>query len=321
MNQKLIAERLNISQATVSMALKDSPRISGALRETIRKLAEDSGYHPNLAGQLLRRGKSNVIGVILPSLVNNFYAELFHELQKQLLPHGYLLHFIQVSDLAELKAVTDHLKELCAAGIIAIGTLADYLAPLCRKIPVVFYGGDRILDLKASQVLPDRCQAALEITRHLIARGRKRIAFLGVSTHEEQRFRGYRQALDEAGIPFRGELTVPGNTSLESGYEMMRALLADDPDVDGVFAHNDVTAIGAMRAAEEAGYAIPERLSIAGFDNIETGRYLHPALTTVDQPRALIAAHLAEELLLSMREASHHRLIKIPCRPVFRESV
>ena len=321
MNQKLIAEKLNISQATVSMALKGSPRISRALSETIRKLAEDSGYHPNLAGQLLRQGRSNVIGVILPSLVNKFYAELFQELQKLLTPRGYLLYFSQIQEKGGLEQLADYLKKLRVAGIIAIGNIAGELFPMCsRDTALVFYGGDKPLDLAASQILPDRFQAGLEMTRYLIARGRRRIAFLGVSSQEEQRFRGYCRALNEAGIPFRPELAVPGRDSLNSGYEMMWSVLAGSPDTDGVFAHNDEIAIGAMRAAGEAGYSIPGRLSLAGFDNIETGRYLHPALTTVDQPREAIAELLAEELLASMNDSARHRLVTVPCRLVIRES-
>ena len=321
MNQKLIAEKLNISQATVSMALKGSPRISRALSETIRKLAEDSGYHPNLAGQLLRQGRSNVIGVILPSLVNKFYAELFQALQKLLTPRGYLLYFSQIQEKGELEQLADYLKKLRVAGIIAIGNIAGELFPMCsRDTALVFYGGDKPLSLAASQILPDRFQAGLEMTRYLIARGRRRIAFLGVSSQEEQRFRGYCRALNEAGIPFRPELAVPGRDSLNSGYEMMRSVLAGSPDTDGVFAHNDEIAIGAMRAAGEAGYSIPGRLSLAGFDNIETGRYLHPALTTVDQLRETIAELLAEELLASMNDSARHRLVTVPCRLIIRES-
>lgn len=321
MNQKLIAEKLNISQATVSMALKGSPRISRALSETIRKLAEDSGYHPNLAGQLLRQGRSNVIGVILPSLVNRFYAELFQELQKLLTPRGYLLYFSQIQEKGGLEQLADYLKKLRVAGVIAIGNIAGELFPMCsRDTALVFYGGDKPLDLAASQILPDRFQAGLEMTRYLIARGRRRIAFLGVSSQEEQRFRGYCRALNEAGIPFRPELAVSGRDSLNSGYEMMRSVLAGSPDTDGVFAHNDEIAIGAMRAAGEAGYSIPGRLSLAGFDNIETGRYLHPALTTVDQPREAIAELLAEELLASMNDSARHRLVTVPCRLIIRES-
>ena len=287
MNQKEIAEKLNISQATVSMALKGSPRISRVLSETIRKMAADSGYRPNLAGQLLRHGRSNVIGVILPSLVNRFYAELFQELQKLLTPRGYLLYFSQIQRKDGLEQLADHLKKLRVAGIIALGTVADELYPICcEETALVFYGGNTPLDLPASQILPDRFQAALE----------------------------------EAGIPFRPELAAAGCDSLDSGYEMMREVLAGYPDTDGVFAHNDEIAIGAMRAAEEAGCSIPERLSVAGFDNIETGRYLHPALSTVDQPSKTIAELLAEELLASMNDSARHRLVTVPCRLIIRES-
>ena len=92
MTQKDIALKLNVSQATVSMALKGSPRISQALRDSVRKLVDDCGYRPNLAGQLLRRGRSNIIGAVFPSLRHGFHAELFQELQRQLLPQGYLLY-------------------------------------------------------------------------------------------------------------------------------------------------------------------------------------------------------------------------------------
>ena len=92
MTQKEIARKLNVSQATVSMALKGSARISQTLRDSVRKLADDSGYLPNLAGQLLRQGRCNVIGIVFPSLVNSFYAELYQELQRKLQPHGYLLY-------------------------------------------------------------------------------------------------------------------------------------------------------------------------------------------------------------------------------------
>lgn len=322
MNQKAIAEKLNISQATVSMALKGSPRISRSLGDTIRKLAEDSGYQPNLAGQLLRRGRSNVIGVVLPSLVNSFYAELFQELQKLLMPHGYLLHLSQAKTPPELATTVAYLRKLRVAGVIGLGMMVRELLPLRDSgIALIFYGGNSPLGLNVSQVLPERFQAGLEMTRFLIERGRRNIAFLGVSHPDEQRFRGYRAALEEAGILFRPELAVRCGDTMAGGYEFMRDLLAVHPEVDGIFTHNDEIAIGALRAAEEEGVPVPGRLSIGGFDNIETGRYLRPALTTVDQPREAITWALMDELLASMNDPAHHRTVSIPCRLVIRESV
>ena len=93
MTQKEIARALNITQAAVSMALKGSERISPKLRESVRKLAEDAGYQPNLAGQMLRGGRTSLIGAVFPRLTNPFYAELFQEIQNQLRPRGFLLYF------------------------------------------------------------------------------------------------------------------------------------------------------------------------------------------------------------------------------------
>ena len=163
MTQKDIALKLNVSQATVSMALKGSPRISQALRDSVRKLVDDCGYRPNLAGQLLRRGRSNIIGAVFPSLRHGFHAELFQELQRQLLPQGYLLYLCCAESREELVSVAGYLKQLQVAGVVAIGSAAEVLLPLREAgIALVFYGGGspssgpRIRTNRASAVIAPR---------------------------------------------------------------------------------------------------------------------------------------------------------------------
>ncbi|MBS1372337.1 MAG: LacI family DNA-binding transcriptional regulator [Lentisphaeria bacterium] len=321
MTQKEIARQLNITQASVSLALKGSSRISPTLRTTVLTLAQKGNYRPNLAGQLLRRGKSNVVGAVFPSLVNGFYGELFQELQKQLLPHGYLLTLCQADSPVEQKAAADYLRQLQVAGVIAIGSAAEAMLPLRGEgIALVFYGGDSNLEYAVSQILPERYQAGLEMTRYLRNCGRKRIAFLGATTPEEPRFRGYRDALAEAGLEV---LTVPAvsrTDSMDRGFSMMKQLCRTNPGVDAVFAHNDSVAIGALRAAMELRIPVPEKIAVAGFDCIDAGRYFSPALTTVEQPRHEIVTALVTELFASMRDQEHHNLVSIPCRLVIRES-
>ena len=163
MTQKEIAKLLNVSQPTVSMALNGSERISRELRDAVRKLADRSGYRPNLAGQLLRQGRSNVVGAVFPSLTNNFFAELFQELQNQLIPHGYLLYLVQLGADGELPAAAECLRRMQAAGVIAIGSAAESLLRLKEDgIALVLYGGDSRLELGVSQVLPDRYAAGRE---------------------------------------------------------------------------------------------------------------------------------------------------------------
>lgn len=321
MTQKEIAKQLNISQATVSMALKGSERISPAVREAVRRLAADIGYRPNPAGQMLRLGRSNVIGAVFPSLTNSYYAELFQELQCGLEPHGYLLHFIPAGSHAEAASAAASLQSMRVAGVVALGMFAEQLLPLRDDgIALVFYGGEQLISEQVSQVLPDRFGAGRELTDFLIRRGRKHIAFLGAQGKAEQRYRGYCAALAAAGMEARPMPVPPACDLLTAGYEGMRQLLLRHPDTDGVFAHNDDMAIGALRAAAEAGIQVPETLSLAGFDNITAGRYTSPALTSVEQPRGEIARLLVEELCAVLRDFHHARFVSVPCRLTIRES-
>jgi len=321
MTQKEIAKQLNVSQPTVSMALKGSERISPSLREEVRKLAAHSGYHPNLAGQLLRQGRSNVIGAVFPSLTNGFFAELFQELQSRLLPHGYLLHLSQAESPEELAATAASLRQMQVAGVIAIGSAADALLPLRDEgIALVFYGGDSELGCGVSQILPDRYHAAAEVMDYLLKQGRRHIAFLGATYEAELRFRAYREAVAAAGLP---ETVIRSNgrgASMESGCRMMEQLLRERPEIDAVFCHNDELAIGALRAAVKAGIRVPEQIALCGFDGIEAGEFTTPPLTSVEQPRREITASLVSELLASLADPTHCRFVSIPCRLIARES-
>ena len=207
------------------------------------------------------------------------------------------------------------------AGVVALGMFAEQLLPLRDDgIALVFYGGEQLISEQVSQVLPDRFGAGRELTDFLIRRGRKHIAFLGAQGKEEQRYRGYCAALAAAGMEARPMPVPPACDLLTAGYEGMRQLLLRHPDTDGVFAHNDDMAIGALRAAAEAGIQVPEALSLAGFDNITAGRYTSPALTSVEQPRGEIARLLVEELCAVLRDFHHARFVSVPCRLTIRES-
>ncbi len=270
---------------------------------------------------MLRLGRSNVIGAVFPSLTNSYYAELFQELQCGLEPHGYLLYFIPAGSHAEAASAAASLQSMRVAGVVALGMFAEQLLPLRDDgIALVFYGGEQLISEQVSQVLPDRFGAGRELTDFLIRRGRKHIAFLGAQGKEEQRYRGYCAALAAAGMEARPMPVPPACDLLTAGYEGMRQLLLRHPDTDGVFAHNDDMAIGALRAAAEAGIQVPEALSLAGFDNITAGRYTSPALTSVEQPRGEIARLLVEELCAVLRDFHHARFVSVPCRLTIRES-
>lgn len=323
MTQKEIAKTLNITQAAVSMALKGSDRISPMLRESVRELAKHTGYRPNLAGQMLRRKRTNVIGAVFPRLTNLFYAELFQEIQKQLLPRGYMLYLATAETPEELRKTVENLRQMRVAGVIGLAYGGTELLPLKNDgIALVLYGGDSMLNAGVSQILPERYQAALELMRFLVARGRRRIAFLGSDFADEPRFRAYSDVLKESGlppslIPLRDISPV---NYMDAGFSATEAYLKTHPETDAIFAHNDELALAAKRAVAFAGYSIPQDIALAGFDNISTGAYLTPSLTTVEQPREKITDALISELFASLEDPEHHAFISIPCRLVIRES-
>lgn len=324
MTQKEIAKALNITQAAVSMALKGSERISPALRHSVRELAANSGYRPNLAGQMLRRKRSNVIGVVFPKLSNLFYAELFQEIQKHLLPHGYMLYFAPAEKPEEQEMVAENLRQMSVAGVIAFasGDLRPLLALRKAGIALVLYSGNEELDLGVSQVLPDRFSASLELVRHLLSGGRRNIIFFGNASQEEQRTKAYAAALLEAGLtPTCISLKDDSrHSSMEAAFETMKEYLAKHPETDAVFAHNDELALAIKRAIMTSGRSIPGDIALAGFDNIPAGNYLTPSLTTIEQPLGAIADALITELLATLKDPGHARFVSVPCSIVFRES-
>ena len=324
MTQRELARTLNITQAAVSMALKGSPRISPEVRDSVRRLAKHSGYRLNLAGQMLRRNRSNVIGTIFPRLTNLYYAELFQEIQQQLQPHGYILSLTPAETEEELRRAVANLKQMRVAGVISSAYQTEPLLPLREAgIALVLCGGYRRVEIGVSQILPDYHQPILTLTRRLVDAGRRHIAFFGADMPEEQRFSAYLAVMREAGLvpmPIPLPRTAPSEY-MDSAFEAILRHLQEHPETDAVIAHHDELALVAKRAIQQAGRSIPQDIALTGFDNISLGRYMNPSLTTVEQPQKEIAQAIIHELLESMKNADHQEFLAIPCRLMIRESI
>lgn len=325
MTQKEIAKMLNITQAAVSMALKGSDQISPALRKSVCRLAENTGYRPNLAGQMLRQKRSNLIGAIFPRFTNPFYAELFENIQCRLLPHGYMLYLASAETSAEQEKVIENLWRMCAAGVIAIsnGKLPALLKLKQTGMAVVLYGEKYKPEVAVSQVISDRYEPARQLMCTLLERGRRRILFLGRSAPCAAREQAYYDVMTEAGLE---PVFVPLRKShhqrlMGAAYDTMRKTLAEYPETDAVFAVSDEVAIAAHRAITGSGRSIPGDIALVGFDNIPTGAYLSPSLTTVEQPIGEIAAALIREFFAALREPDRAAHVAISGKVIIRESV
>ena len=322
MTQAEIAKKLNLTQATVSMALNHNPAISENTRNRVLELAGRCGYRPNIAGQMLRRKRTNIIGVILPMLTNSYFAELFLLLQDHLEKAGFVLHLSQVRNQEEFSSALESLRRINIGGLI---TLAEYSSALNELkesgLPIALYGASHNMP-GICQVSPDHYAAGFEMTEYLISRNCRRLLFAGRRFSQEARCTGFLAACAKHGITPAGILPLGEDEAAnpEAGLRLMNDFLDSGRCCDAVFAHNDELALGVIRSAREHNIRVPEDMLVGGFDNITLSEYLSPSLTTVEQPKAEIANALAGELIKSIADSSYEGRVNIACRIVKRAS-
>jgi len=287
-----LAEKLNISIATVSRALKDDPVVSKKTRKKIYDLAEEMGYRSNHFARNLRKQQTNTIGIIVHELNSNFITSVLAGVEKITAEAGY--------DLIIAHSAESHAKEAANAknlfhkrvdGLIAslsfdTNDLEHFRRFVDKNVPVIFF--DRVeQDGENTVVIIDNYKCGYQATRHLIEQGCKRIAHVTANLKRNvysQRYKGYRDALFDQGISFDESLLIEKDLSEKSGVEAASEIIRMNPMPDGAFITNDFVAAVCMRTFKEFGIAIPEDIAIVGFNNDAIGKLIEPALTTIDYP-------------------------------------
>lgn len=305
-----IARELNITGATVSRALNDHPGIKEATKKAVREVAERLNYRHNKIASSLRLGRSNIIGVIIPSAEINFFGSVVHGIERIANENNYNVLIYQSNELYEFekKGIQTFLQSQVDGVLASISketiNLDHYAEIKNRGIPLILF--DRTNDrLGVSSVEVDDYAGAFQATKHLIDNGCRRIAHIAGQQHVNifnLRLKGYIEALNVHGITLDDDLIAYGKVSVESGRECMRRLLQGRVMPDAVFAVEDFTALGAIQAIKGAGLRIPEDIAIIGFANEAFGEYLTPSLSTVNQQTVTMgeeAAKLFFEMLRS----------------------
>ena len=281
-----IARELNITAATVSRALNDHPAIKEATKKAVKEAAKKLNYQPNKLASSLRLGKSNIIGVIIPSAEINFFGSVVHGIEKVANENDYNVLIYQTNELYEYekKGVQTFLRSQVDGVLASISkdtiNLDHYLEIKKRGVPLILF--DRVSDaLDVSSVVVNDYVGAFEATRHLIKQGCRRIAHIGGQQHVtifNQRLKGYIDALNVHNIPVNDDLIVYGKVSIESGKECMKKLLEEEDLPDAVFAVEDYTALGAMQAIKAAGKKNSRRYSDHRFCQRSVWRIPYPIL-------------------------------------------
>lgn len=306
-----IAYLAGVSQPTVSRALRGSPTVNEETRRRILQIATELNYKVDKNASNLRSQHCGTLALLFfedptldDSLINPFFLSMLGSLTRACALQGYdlLISFQQLSSNWH----TDYQDSKKADGIILLG-YGDYLEYLARLEQLIAQGTHFV---RWGAVLPgqpgvsigcDNFLGGRDVTQHLLAQGRRSIAFVGhASDHYPEffeRYRGYSQALHDAGQAPQRDLQIDAFTTEQSGYEAASALLDRNVKFDGLFCASDLIAIGAMRALHERGLRIPEDVAVAGFDDIPTASFASPPLTTVHQDTKVAATLLVDSLL------------------------
>jgi LacI family transcriptional regulator len=319
-----IARKLNITASTVSRALKDHPRISTETKKAVIKAAQKLNYQPNHIAAALRNGRSNIIGIIVPTADRSFFSSVVRGIEEVANTSKYNVMICQTYDSYEKEVATvEALLNARVDGIIASYakstlTFDHYLKIKERGIPLILF--DRSNDeLEVSHVVIDDYLGAYKATEHLIQQGCKKIAHFTntrkISIYKE-RLRGYREALINNGLVYNETLVVESNMQLEDGRKSMEHLLKSKLSVDGVFSASAYGALGALQVLKENKIRVPEDVALVGFSNEVFTSVTEPALTTVEQ-HSMRIGNAAAEIFLQEIAAGNEKFIpqKIVLKP------
>ncbi len=300
-----IAKKLNITASTVSRALKDHPRISDETKKAVQKVAEKLNYQANHIAAALRNGKSNTLGIIVPTADRSFFASVIRGIEEIANRAGYNVMICQTYDSyqKEVDSVEALLKVRVDGIIISHGKETEdfnHLKAVKDKgIPLIMF--DRSNDeVGVSQVVIDDYFGAYKAVEHLVEQGCTRIAHF-TNTRKisifKERLRGYREALQNNGLKFDPALIVESNLQLEDGRDSMIHLLSQKTIPDAIFSASALGAVGAMQVLKERNIKIPDDVALVAFSNEVYTSFIEPPLTAVDQHSMRMGNSAAEVFL------------------------
>lgn len=296
-----VAKHSGVSVATVSRVLNNK-KVKRETAQHVLEVMKELNYSPNQIARGLSQKKSNTISLIIPMLSNPFFPELASSIEHVAHKYGYKVFLGNIEDSSEkLNTYIDTLSSNYVDGVIISAHSAnrEALEKLKRQnIPIVAI--DRLpFENEFSYISVNNKKGGELATEHLLDIGCKRIGHIRgpedvrIAT---ERFWGYRTAVHQLDWYSQSWVTN-GNFTVEGGYNAMKELLFKHPDVDGVFAANDLSAIGAMKAAYEWNLKLPDDLALIGFDGIEMTKYVIPSVSTIEQPMAKMGELAVKELM------------------------
>jgi LacI family repressor for deo operon, udp, cdd, tsx, nupC, and nupG len=324
-----VARRAGVSTATVSRALGKPDHVAEETRAAVFSAIQETGYIPNATARSLRARSTKMVLALLNGIGDSFFTAILNAVEEALFEAGYGM---VMGDTRGDTARESHYDRLVRSGqvdgvLLFSGRLPDAsFVDLDTSVPLTLVCND-IPELSVPFVESANRDAARTLTEYLISVGHRRIAHIAGpmrGPESEDRIAGYREALAAAGIAFDADLVWQGSYRSETGAEVaVTHFLPMTERPTAVFAANDESAIGFIKAVRDAGLSVPQDVSVAGFDDIGYAALFDPGLTTMRQPRAELGRVAAQILVRRMngKGSPPPRITRLPCTLIVRESV
>jgi len=328
---KDVAKKAGVSLSTVSLVLNRKKNVSEETVKKVQQAIEELNYHPQRSAQGLASKKSGNIGFILTtdhfSQAEPFYTKIFLGAEIEARKHNYYIILTTVEQKFNKKSIPRLLLERNVDGVILAGKVPDGLIHYIQQIdlPIIFIDYFPV-NGNYPAVLIDNIAGAKQAVKHLIKKGHDHISFVGGDISHpsiQERFLGYKQALEEAKIPFNENLVIldedyPGD---KNGYSALCKLRKRKASFTAIFAANDAMAFGCMRCLKEKGIKVPDQIALVGFDDVDVSWQMEPQLTTIKVDKEDMGAIAVKNMvdLISSHRKSLGKIL-VPVELVIRSS-
>jgi LacI family transcriptional regulator len=322
-----VARMAGVSISTVSRVVNGSAPVDESTAERVRAAIVAKGYVPHTAARNLARRSTNTLALLLPSIGEDFFSLMMRGIEEAATAAGYDLLIATQSSMATHREEHMPFGRHNADGLIVFtGNLQpNAILPLYRShFPIVLLYETAPQDLELPAVTVENKDGSRKLVEHLIMEhGYRRIGFLrGPENNQDSYWRelGYREALQNHGIPFDPTLVADGNFTENSAQQVVMNWVTDGVKPDAIFGGSDEGAFGALLALKSCGLQVPGDIAVVGFDDLTLARHVDPPLTTVRAPTELVGRSAVQQLLKLIRKEPVELLTLLPTELVIRQS-
>ena len=323
-----VAKAAKVSKQTVSRAINNKGDISPHTKKNILKLIDELGYRPSRMAQAMNTQRSYMVGFVIPDITNPFFSEVVRGVQDAAMNANYSVLLCNTDNQADQeKAALEMMATQGVDGIIAFGFNGpeEEMDRFADTFHPIVYINSPYQHKNISRIMVKNDEGARDVVDYFMREGHQHIGMLSVENRikrvEIRRRQGFIQAIKAHNLPFQESQIIDVHPQLSGGYDGMKKLLAQHPEITAVFAYNDLIGLGAIRAAIDMGRSIPQELAVIGFDDVQLSSMTSPSLSSVHVDKYELG-NLALQRILEMIEMPQTKLpdLSVDVKLIHRES-